>query len=433
MVSTRSSTSTLVTKDENRIVAVVTGANSGYGLGICQMLLRCLSLPPGEPLPESAPQLSAMPPFLRHLYPGKESKLQPGPPPTLTLVIVCRKSVDAEATKKTVLAEHYKDLEKRKRKGKPVREGWRDGLKIQLETCEFSLMGGKNGILQLCQRLNRTLPHITSLFLNAGMAAFAGVDYFHAFRQIWRDGLAYAFSHPEFMVEIPGLCTDDGRGMVWSVNTLAPYTMTTELMPLLRRSPSSLPFSPRVMYTSSGTATFQHLPSNPLDDYQLIEYPRSYSPSKYMCDLIFCQLDKTYGNEIDTGREVRCFVADPGAMTTGITRGGFGPFMLLQEILFGLTWLAFYLARLGGSPWHSMYPTEGVRPLLYAAFVDPLYLPSANKIPSPKFLIHASRWGHTTVDFSEVDSWVETEEIGIGLMERCEQIRLEWRRREGIE
>ena len=71
--------------------------------------------------------------------------------------------------------------------------------------------------------------------------------------------------------------------------------------------------------------------------------------------------------------------------------------------------------------------------MLYAALIDPLYLPSANTVPSPKFSVEATRWGKTKVNYGEVDCWEEAADIGQGLIQRCEVIRKEWRRKEGLE
>ncbi len=57
----------------------------------------------------------------------------------------------------------------------------------------------------------------------------------------------------------------------------------------------------------------------------------------------------------------------------------------------------------------------------------------ADKVPAQKFEVISTRWGKTYVGYGEVDRWEESEGIGEGLAKACEAIRLEWRRREGLQ
>ena len=116
-------------------------------------------------------------------------------------------------------------------------------------------------------------------------------------------------------------------------------------MPLLRQSPSTLPFPPRVIYTSSVTAYFKHLKPNPLDDYQLLTYASPYEhlgypSSKYMGDLVMVQLDREYAN---APREARCLVAEPGCVTTNFFANGLGSWQWLRIILWAGYAGCFYL------------------------------------------------------------------------------------------
>lgn len=71
--------------------------------------------------------------------------------------------------------------------------------------------------------------------------------------------------------------------------------------------------------------------------------------------------------------------------------------------------------------------------MLYAALVGSQYIQPADKVPAPRFKVHASRWGKTTIDYTEVDRWEESLDIGEGMVRACEAMRVEWRRREGLE
>lgn len=77
----------------------------------------------------------------------------PGTPPTLTLILACRSQKNADATERALLQAHEEELDKRRSEGKPVREGWKDGLKIVSELVDLDSLGGPNGILTMCQRV----------------------------------------------------------------------------------------------------------------------------------------------------------------------------------------------------------------------------------------------------------------------------------------
>ncbi|RSH85207.1 hypothetical protein EHS25_005014 [Saitozyma podzolica] len=442
MVSTRSRRSGVPAED-NRMVVIVTGANSGFGLGICNQVIRALSLPPGHSIPISTPQSSATPSTLRHLIPSADSPatsksaaastkhVPTTPPPTLTLILACRSRTNGENAREILLETHDRELKERARNGMPVREGWREGLRVVIETVDLDSVGGDNGILSFTERIKDRYPHVTSLFLNAGLAAFKGNDYWKVAKQVFTAGPAIAFSHPEFNIEIPGVLTADGeRGKVWGVNVLAGYILVKELAPMLQRSPHTLPFPPRVIYTSSATAKYDAVKAELVHDYQLVQHEATYKLSKYLGDLVMCQLDRELGGG---ERSVRCLTADPGAVATSIFDRGFGPWLWFQRIMKFFYWLAFALTRLIGSPYHPIDATDGATSMVYAALIDEAFLLPSTKVPAPKFVSHSHPIRPSTVDYREVDRWEDAEDIGRNQAKTCESIRLEWRRREGLE
>lgn len=162
MVSTRTSNghaSSSVPPDPNRIIAVVTGANSGYGLQICNRLLDELSLPAGHPLPSAQPKLAALAPSLKHLYRSTPSastsgaeKDIPSKTPALTLVLACRSAANAEQGIAAIRARHERVLHKRAGRG-IVRDGWLESLRIEYELVDLDEVEGSKGMLQFCERL----------------------------------------------------------------------------------------------------------------------------------------------------------------------------------------------------------------------------------------------------------------------------------------
>nr|ODN93991.1 3-keto sterol reductase [Cryptococcus depauperatus CBS 7841] len=413
--------------DPNRVIAVVTGANSGYGLGVCQQLLTNLSLPSSVPMPGLLPQATAVPPLLRPLIDSSPSDTSvSGPETTLTLVLACRSQKKAQEAKKILLKRHEKELQKREARGL-MKQGWREGLHIVWEGVDLDRPGGDTGVLSFCDRLRARYPHITSLFLNAGMGAFCGLDFYMFFKQIATEGLSTALSQPKYDKEIKGAMSSDGeRGLAWGTNVLAPYIMARELLPLLRNSPTNLSVSQRIVYTSSGTALFSKLQQLPLDDHMLLSYPKSYGASKYMGDLVMLQLDRELNSPaIDQNeREVRVLTVDPGCVATNFFNAGLGEWSWLQNFLWFWYWTAFYVCRLLGSPYHPVYPSEGAKPMVYAALVPSRYLIPATQVSAQRFSVRAQRWGNTKVEYAEIDNWEKAEELGLpkGIVDNMEDL-----------
>lgn len=77
-------------------------------------------------------------------------------PPCLTLVLVCRNKTKGQLAKRQLVQEHEELLLDRVRKGRKVRENWRDSLRVELEICDLSSPGGDNGLLALSRRLRET-------------------------------------------------------------------------------------------------------------------------------------------------------------------------------------------------------------------------------------------------------------------------------------
>lgn len=354
----------------------------------------------------------------------------PRPHPTLTLVLACRTESNAQAARKAILERHAADLAKRRRRSQPVPYGWEEGLRVEYELVDLDSVGGDRGVLAFAERVRARYPHITSLFLNAGYAAFTRVDIPKALLQFATEGLR-ALYRPRFNDENVGERSRDGeRGSVWGVNVLAPYLLAKELAVLLRASPRALPFEPRVVYTSSIEADAEGLKANPLDDYQLLTYAESYRASKYMGDLVFTALDRDAELGQAAERPVRCLIAEPGCVATNIAVSGFGAWAWVVSFKWYAYWAVFFLANLFGSPYHPVYATAGAAPMLYAALVADTFLLAADKVPAPKLRVVAHPLQRPTVKYGEVDQWEGHQDVADGVAERCEAFRVEWHKRE---
>lgn len=124
-----------------------------------------------------------------------------------------------------------------------------------------------------------------------------------------------------------------------------------ELAPLLRRSPASLPYTPRIIHTSSRTAERKALSPEILTDPQMIRAPHTYAASKYLATLLVAHMDAEWNRDSST-RRVRCVNVDPGAVRTNVMDGGFqaegaGLAIYVAVMRWGY-WLAFMMVSYSG-------------------------------------------------------------------------------------
>jgi 3-keto steroid reductase len=95
----------------------------------------------------------------------------------------------------------------------------------------------------------------------------------------------------------------------------------TELIGLLQQSPSSLPFSPRIIYTTSSTTELSDFDGlDPAADPQLLRMSKVYAPSKYAGDLLIDDLDRRYGRPSADKRAVRALCGEPGCVATNAAK-----------------------------------------------------------------------------------------------------------------
>lgn len=120
-----------------------------------------------------------------------------------------------------------------------------------------------------------------------------------------------------------------------------------ELTPLLHKSPTSLPFQPRIIHTSSRTAERRAVAPDIATDPQMKQAPRTYAASKYLATLLVSHLDRDLGSP-KAECPVRCVNVDPGAVRTNVMDQGFhaegAGLALYVAIMRWGYWLAFMMA-----------------------------------------------------------------------------------------
>ncbi|KZT55329.1 NAD(P)-binding protein [Calocera cornea HHB12733] len=328
--------------EERRLVVVVTGANSGVGLGICKRIILQMAgaLPPLD-TPTSGDDVSSA--------------------DSLTLILACR-------NKKRAAAAKEKCLQLLEKSGDP--NGF--GKRLRIEPADLDLCNMQN-VWNFCRTMKQKYGYITHLFLNAGTGNFVAVNWPLCAWQILTEGYT-ALMYPRFKVQGLGAMTDDGYGLVWQSNVLGHFMMVRLLTGLLAASPYH---DARVIWTSSMEADLGNFDP---DDWQLFKNKSPYEATKYQQELIsFCMDDQFARSEAT--RHVRSLVAEPGICASAIYTETLGWF-LDKAMIF-----AFYLCRWVGSAAHVVDPFKGAVPAIYLALVAVCLLPVVGE---------PTRWGART-------------------------------------
>ncbi|GIK03212.1 3-keto-steroid reductase [Aspergillus viridinutans] len=226
----------------------------------------------------------------------------------------------------------------------------------------------------LSRRLNQTLPKLDAIVLNAGLGGWTGINWPKAIWGVVTD-LVHEVSWPSFKIAPAGMVTDpqtargDDKeprlGAVFCANVFGHYMLAHNVMPLLRHS-DQLHGPGRVIWVSSLEATVNHLD---VDDIQGLRTLAPYESSKALTDILaltsdlpstapwvksFYSTDEQPEHHKETEQEPphpNMFLTHPGICGTGI--------LPLSWPLFYSMLAAFWLARLLGSPWHTISTYAG--------------------------------------------------------------------------
>lgn len=278
----------------------------------------------------------------------------------------------------------------------------------------------------LSRRLNQTLPKLDAIVLNAGLGGWTGIDWPKAIWGVLTD-LVHEVSWPSFKIAPAGMVTDpqtalsDDKeprlGAVFCANVFGHYMLAHNVMPLLRQS-DQLHGPGRVIWVSSLEATVKYLD---LDDIQGLRTLAPYESSKALTDILALTADlpstapwvKNFYS-IDEHKETNqeqeqepphpnMFLTHPGICGTAI--------LPLSWPLFYSMIAAFWLARLLGSPWHTISTYAGAcAPVWLAlsaqAVLDDAEAPyRANGGGRVKWGSSCNRLGQDQRASTEVDGW----------------------------
>ncbi|KAI7905187.1 uncharacterized protein BX663DRAFT_502056 [Cokeromyces recurvatus] len=157
-------------------IAIVTGANSGVGFGICQRLLET----EGE---------------------------------SLTLIMACRNASRAEKARQLLL----------------------DQFPFGHIDIELVDIGSIQSVLDFCINIINKYPHVNYLFCNAGILSALGINWKRTFYLLLTDPVGL-LERSDATIQNTGEMNKDGMGKVFACNVFGHYVMMRELEKLLSNS-----------------------------------------------------------------------------------------------------------------------------------------------------------------------------------------------------
>ncbi|WFD30766.1 3beta-hydroxysteroid 3-dehydrogenase [Malassezia sp. CBS 17886] len=408
----------------SRPIILVTGANNGVGLGVCERLLVQLASPcpsDGAALGDGARPRDAVAGTPFHAADG------------CTLILACRDRARAQnavahlerlvaqlhdmeddtlqrsthpsqfSAQSTGVAPASNDATLRQRsfsneRSAPLAERGADARThyrrafcrgTRIETVALDLASAES-TLACASDVRRRVPYLTHVVLNAGGSDFTGVNWLLA---AWQMLTAFhgALTIPSFKQQRVGATSSDGYGWVWQVNVGMHYALVSHLMDALRASPYATPS--RVVWTGSLEARAADFH---MDDIQCVDphvTPHPYESTKYQCELTAIGMDARLRATGDA-HAPRAFSAHPGIVATNIFGG------VIHAWLLVLMKAAFYVARWTFSSHHVVDAYKGAVAAVYVAVA-----PAAQLDESARYGAQCTWSGHEYVHAAHIGGW----------------------------
>ncbi|KAJ5089574.1 hypothetical protein N7532_008258 [Penicillium argentinense] len=368
-------------QEERDLYVLVTGANSGLGFSICCRIADefLFSRPADE---------------------------------CLTIIFTTRSARKAQDTRR--------QLEKHLQSSNPSPS---DSARVKFVSESVDL-GDLISVRALSRRLLQNVPKLDAIILNAGIGGWSGIDWPKAIWGVITD-LVHEVTWPCFKLAPTGVLTEKQTkgqeepqlGSVFCANVFGHYMLAHNVVPLLKQAYT--PNGPgRVVWVSSIEATIKLFDIN---DIQGLRSATPYESSKALTDVLALtsNLPSTAPWAVDSfmhsdnepkaiddnkpSNKPSMHVSHPGICATSIV-----------PLALPLAWAmvaSFWIARMLGSPWHTLSTYLGACSPVFLA-LSPLAELEAAEEPyraagggRVKWGSSASRRGVGSTACTEVEGW----------------------------
>ncbi|KAJ4312904.1 3-keto-steroid reductase [Neodidymelliopsis sp. IMI 364377] len=369
----------------NGYYVLVTGANSGLGLGIGTRII--------DEFLQTRPQTES-----------------------LVLIVTTRDKKKGDATIE-VLEAHLRKVCRQHEQTLPGISQLLQG-RIHFRQERLDLLNLVS-VQKLSKKLRETTPKLDVVICNAGIGGWTGINWPLAIWNVlrrWRT----AVSWPTYKlsgkgrVAKPQILTKDGKpqdeepplGEVFCANFFGHYLLGHYLAPLLAKHPKGEGMRGRLIWTSSLEAYGHSLDIN---DLQGLGSAEAYESSKRLTDVMgitsrlpatadtvnqyFDQPEKAPGTT-----KPFVYVTHPGITATSI--------FALPLILEYAMLVAFYVARWVGSQWHPITVEKGAVAMVWLALAKQSTLDAMEEREGVgKWGSATDFWGQERVERTEVAGW----------------------------
>ncbi|KAJ4295324.1 3-keto-steroid reductase [Kalmusia sp. IMI 367209] len=370
---------------DNGFYVLVTGANSGLGLGIGTRLID---------------------EFL-HTRPQTES---------LVLIITTRDQRKGDATIE-VLEQHLRKVCRRAEKTLPgISQVLQRRVFLRQERLDLlSLVS----VQKLSKKLRKTTPKLDVVICNAGIGGWTGINWPLAFATIlrrWKTSTTW----PKFKLAGVGWTTrpqlppaeggeeakEPPLGEVFCANFFGHYLLGHYIAPLLAKHAEAEHTLGRLIWTSSLEA-YEH--SFDMQDIQCMAGDQAYESSKRMTDLMsitsiipsterYVNRYLEYEHPSEKTTKPRIYLSHPGITHT--------PIMPLVWILDYAWRLVCYISRWLGSQWHVVSVDKGATAAVWLALAEQSSLDAMEEREGVgKWGSACDVWGNERVERTEIEGW----------------------------